>query len=200
MKRIFTFCLLLFTFLFSIGFSDTTADVSSVKTYAIFKTSLGDITCELYSEKAPITVKNFIGLATGTQAWFSPTSGEKVEDTPLYANTVFHRVIPGFMIQGGDPLGVGRGGPGYRFNDEFNDALKHDKPGKLSMANSGPNTNGSQFFITHIPTPWLDGKHTVFGQVVDGMDIVNKIGNVKRDKADKPIVPVVLKEIQIISK
>ncbi len=200
MKRIGAFYLLLFTFIFSIAISAPTSDIFSIKTYAVFKTSMGDITCELYPDKAPITVRNFIGLATGTQMWISPTSGAKMLNIPLYSNTIFHRVIPGFMIQGGDPLANGRGGPGYRFNDEFSADLEHDRPGRLSMANSGPNTNGSQFFITHIPTQWLDGKHTVFGQVVEGMDIVKKIGAVKRDRFDSPVVPVVLKEIQIINK
>jgi len=164
--------------------------------YAIFDTSLGKITCQLYENEAPKTVSNFVNLATGKQEWRDLLTG-KIIKTPLYTKTIFHRVIPNFMIQGGDPLGNGTGGPGYRFNDEFNETLTHDRPGRLSMANSGPNTNGSQFFITHRPTPWLDNRHTIFGQVVEGMDIVNKIGNVPRDERDKPLKDVVLKEVII---
>lgn len=215
-KSFLLISLLLFANLFAVSTSDiviaspnlsnvSTADISitaglKAGTYAIFKTSLGDILCELFPDKAPITVANFIGLANGTSEWMNLKTGEKINGIPLYTNTIFHRVIPNFMIQGGDPLGNGRGGPGYRFIDEFNVGLKHDKPGMLSMANSGPNTNGSQFFITQIPTPWLDGKHTIFGHVIKGLNIVNVIANVKRDPYDKPLEPVVLKEIQIIIK
>jgi peptidyl-prolyl cis-trans isomerase A (cyclophilin A) len=164
--------------------------------YATFKTSMGNITCELYPDKAPLAVKSFVGLATGQQPWLDPVSGN-VQHKPLYSNTIFHRVIPNFMIQGGDPTGTGRGGPGYRFPDEFNPTLSHDRPGRLSMANSGPNTNGSQFFITQIPTPWLDNHHTIFGQVVDGMGVVTKIVSVERDRNDKPLKDVVLLEVVI---
>jgi len=165
-------------------------------TYAIFKTSMGDITCMLFADLAPITVANFVGLATGSKDWLDPSTGKKMT-TPLYSNLIFHRVIPNFMIQSGDPTGTGRGGPGYRFNDEFHPSLKHDRAGRLSMANSGTNTNGSQFFITHRPTQWLDNKHTIFGQVVDGMKIVDAIGNVPKNKSNKPLTDVVLKEIVI---
>ncbi|MGE5819256.1 MAG: peptidylprolyl isomerase [Deltaproteobacteria bacterium] len=164
--------------------------------YATLKTSSGDIVIQLFEDKAPKTVANFIALATGAKEWTDPKTGEKTK-RPLYNGTIFHRVIPGFMIQGGDPLGNGTGGPGYRFEDEFNPDLKHSKPGILSMANAGPNTNGSQFFITEKPTPWLDGKHSVFGEVVKGQNVVDAIANVPRDLRDRPIKEVVLQEIVI---
>jgi peptidyl-prolyl cis-trans isomerase A (cyclophilin A) len=164
--------------------------------YATLKTSMGNITCELFPEQAPLAVKSFVGLATGQQPWLDPVSGN-VQHRPLYTQTLFHRVIPNFMIQGGDPTGTGRGGPGYQFADEFTPSLSHNRPGRLSMANSGPNTNGSQFFITQVPTPWLDNHHTIFGQVIDGMSIVNNIVNVKRDRNDKPLKDVILLEVEI---
>lgn len=138
--------------------------------YAHITTNKGEILAELYHEKTPLTVANFAGLAEGVlQNDVTPLG------TPYYNDLSFHRVIPDFMVQGGDPTGTGRGGPGYRFRDEFDSSLRHDTPGILSMANAGPGTNGSQFFITHVPTPWLDGKHTVFGKVVSGQDVVNAI-------------------------
>ena len=164
--------------------------------YATLKTSMGDIVIQLFDDKAPKTVANFVGLASGTKEWLDPKTGEKVK-RPLYNGTIFHRVIPGFMIQGGDPLGNGRGGPGYNFEDEFHPDLRHSKAGILSMANAGPNTNGSQFFITHQATPNLDGRHSVFGEVVKGQEVVVAIGNVSRDPRDRPIKDVVLKEIII---
>ncbi|MBI2081451.1 MAG: peptidylprolyl isomerase [candidate division NC10 bacterium] len=164
--------------------------------FATLKTSMGVIVVRLYEDKAPTTVGNFVGLASGTKEWTDPKTGKPVT-RPLYSGTVFHRVIPNFMIQGGDPLGTGAGGPGYRFADEFHPDLKHGKAGVLSMANAGPNTNGSQFFITHRATPWLDGRHTVFGEVVEGMDVVEAIGRVPRDARDRPLKPVVLEEILI---
>ncbi|TMA95241.1 MAG: peptidylprolyl isomerase [Deltaproteobacteria bacterium] len=164
--------------------------------YATLKTSMGDIVIQLFDDKAPKTVANFVGLASGTKEWLDPKTGEKVK-RPLYNGTIFHRVIPGFMIQGGDPLGNGRGGPGYTFEDEFDPDLRHSKAGILSMANAGPNTNGSQFFITHQATPNLDGRHSVFGEVVKGQEVVVAIGNVSRDPRDRPIKDVVLKEIII---
>jgi peptidyl-prolyl cis-trans isomerase A (cyclophilin A) len=164
--------------------------------YATLKTSMGEIVIQLFEDKAPKTVANFVDLATGTKEWTDPKSGTKVK-RPLYNGTIFHRVIPGFMIQGGDPLGNGTGGPGYRFEDEINPDLKHSKPGILSMANAGPNTNGSQFFITEKATPWLDGKHTVFGEVVKGQNVVDSIANVPRDFRDRPIKDVVLQEVII---
>ena len=164
--------------------------------YATLKTSMGDIVVRLFEDKAPGTVANFVGLATGTKEWKDPKSGEKVK-RPLYNGTIFHRVIPGFMIQGGDPLGNGTGGPGFRFADEFHPELRHSKPGILSMANAGPNTNGSQFFITQKTTPWLDGRHSVFGEVVKGQNVVDAIIKVPRDARDRPVKDVVLKEVAI---
>jgi peptidyl-prolyl cis-trans isomerase A (cyclophilin A) len=165
------------------------------KLYANFDTSLGHIVAELEWEKAPKTVWNFAALATGNKEWIDQ-KGDKVK-TKLYDGTIFHRVIPGFMIQGGDPRGNGTGGPGYRFADEFNPTLRHDKPGILSMANAGPNTNGSQFFITDAATPHLDNRHSVFGHVVKGLEVVKTIANAKRDGMDKPVQNVVLKHVGI---
>ena len=167
--------------------------------FAIFDTNMGTFKIKLFNDKAPKTVENFVGLAEGTKEWTDPKTGEKVKK-PFYNGLKFHRVIPNFMIQGGDPLGTGTGGPGYRFADEFGAGLNHSKPGMLSMANAGPNTNGSQFFITLAPTPWLDGKHAIFGEVVEGMDVVNKIGNVKTGPMDRPIEDVVIKTLKIESK
>ncbi len=165
-------------------------------TYAKIKTTLGDITIRLFKDKVPKTVENFVGLATGTKEYTDPKTKEKTTGK-FYDGIIFHRVIPGFMIQTGDPLGMGYGGPGYQFEDEFHDDLKHSKPGILSMANSGRNTNGSQFFITHEPTPHLNNRHSVFGEVVDGMNVVNNIGNVDRDRSDKPLEPVVMNTVEI---
>jgi len=168
----------------------------SKKMFAKFETSEGNFKIELYPDKAPKTVENFVGLAEGTKEWTDPKSGKKVKK-PLYDGLIFHRVIPGFMIQGGDPLGNGTGGPGYQFEDEFSKDLKHDKPGMLSMANAGPNTNGSQFFITVAATPWLDGRHTIFGHVVEGYEVVEKISKVPTGAMDKPKKDVVIKKITI---
>ena len=164
--------------------------------YATLKTSMGDIVIQLYDDKAPKTVANFVGLASGTKEWTDSKTGEKMKK-PLYNGTIFHRVIPGFMIQGGDPLGNGTGGPGFRFEDEFHPDLRHTKGGILSMANAGPNTNGSQFFITLAPTLYLDNRHSVFGEVVKGQEVVVAIGAVSRDSRDRPIKDVVLKEVVI---
>jgi peptidyl-prolyl cis-trans isomerase A (cyclophilin A) len=164
--------------------------------YATLKTAMGDIVIQLFDDKAPKTVGNFVELASGSKEWTDPKTREKVK-RPLYNGTVFHRVIPGFMIQGGDPLGNGTGGPGYRFGDEFHPDLKHSKPGMVSMANAGPNTNGSQFFIIHKATPWLDNKHSVFGEVVKGQNIVDAIANVPRDFRDRPLKDVVIQEVVI---
>ena len=166
-------------------------------TYAVFNTSEGKITVKLFESEAPITVKNFIELAQGSKEWVHPGTHAKSNDK-LYHGTIFHRVIPDFMIQGGDPTGTGMGGPGYRFQDETKGSPhKFDKPGKLAMANSGPNTNGCQFFITVAPTPWLTGNHTIFGEVVEGQDIANKISTVPTGPQDKPRKPVVLESVEI---
>ena len=166
-------------------------------TYAHFNTSEGKITVRLFESDAPVTVKNFIELAEGKREWTHPGTHAKSQDK-LYDGTIFHRVIPDFMIQGGDPTGTGMGGPGYRFQDETKGSPhKFDKPGKLAMANSGPGTNGCQFFITVAPTPWLTGNHTIFGEVVEGQDIANKISKVSRSAQDKPHKPVVLESVTI---
>jgi peptidyl-prolyl cis-trans isomerase A (cyclophilin A) len=164
--------------------------------YAIFDTSLGKIVCLLYEKETPKTVQNFVGLAQGTKKWYDPKTNQWVEK-PFYDGLIFHRVIPNFMIQGGCPLGTGYGGPGYRFEDEIVPSLIFDKPGKLAMANAGPNTNGSQFFITVAPTPWLNGRHTIFGEVVYGYEIVEKISKVPRDNRDRPYENVVIRKLII---
>ncbi len=168
--------------------------------FAEFHTSMGKFTVELFEDKAPKTVANFVALATGTQDWIDPKTGEVKKNTPFYNGLTFHRVIKDFMIQGGCPIGNGTGGPGYTFADEFHPDLKHDGPGILSMANAGPNTNGSQFFITHRATPWLDGKHSVFGKVTEGMEVVDAIANTPTDHRDRPITPVIIEKIEIIRK
>ncbi|WP_394741091.1 peptidylprolyl isomerase [Natronococcus roseus] len=164
---------------------------------ATLHTSEGDIEVELYDERAPRTVDNFVGLATGGKEWTDPETGEEVEGEPLYDDVVFHRIIDGFMIQGGDPTGTGRGGPGYQFDDEFHEELRHDDAGVLSMANSGPDTNGSQFFITLDAQPHLDDRHAVFGKVTDGMDVVREIGDVETDANDRPREDVVLESVSV---
>ncbi len=169
------------------------------KLYATFDTSLGQIVCELYPQIAPMTVRNFVGLAKGEQPWEDPKTKEIVK-RPLYNGTVFHRVIPDFMIQGGDPLGNGTGSPGYKFDDEFSDKVLFDKVGRLAMANSGPATNGSQFFITVAKTPWLNGRHTIFGQVIKGQEVAEKIAGVDRGPNDRPNTDVVLKSVIISNK
>ncbi|RQG91112.1 peptidylprolyl isomerase [Natrarchaeobius halalkaliphilus] len=164
---------------------------------ATLHTSEGDIDVELYDERAPRTVDNFVGLATGGQSWTDPETGDEIEGEPLYDDILFHRIIDGFMIQGGDPTGTGRGGPGYQFDDEFHEELRHDDAGVLSMANSGPDTNGSQFFITLDAQPHLDDRHAVFGKVVDGMDVVREIGDVDTDENDRPTEDVLLESVSI---
>jgi len=166
---------------------------------AVFDTSMGRITCKLFSKEAPQTVANFVGLAEGTKDWTNPDTKQKMHGKPLYNGTMFHRVIPGFMIQGGDPLGTGMGDPGYYFKDEFNPNLNFDVAGRLAMANSGPNTNGSQFFITEVPEPDLDQKYNIFGQCDDsGVLVVKSIARVERDKQDRPVEPVILKKVTIV--
>jgi peptidyl-prolyl cis-trans isomerase A (cyclophilin A) len=164
--------------------------------YAHFDTTLGKFTVRLFDKEAPKTVANFVELAEGTKEWRHPATGER-KKSPFYDGIVFHRVINGFMIQGGDPLGQGTGGPGYNFADEFHASLRHDKAGILSMANAGPNTNGSQFFITLGPTPHLDKRHSVFGEVVEGLDVVKRIGAVPTGRQDRPVTPVVMNHVTI---
>ena len=165
--------------------------------YATFDTSEGTIVCRLFEQEAPVTVKNFIELAEGSREWTHPATHAK-SNTPLYNGTIFHRVIPDFMIQGGDPTGTGMGGPGYKFQDETKGSPhKFDKAGKLAMANSGPNTNGSQFFITVAPTTWLTGNHTIFGEVVEGQDVADKITKLPRNRQDKPNKDVVINSVKI---
>lgn len=161
---------------------------------ATIDTSLGRLTCTLYEDKAPMTVANFVGLATGQKAWNDPKTGKVVKGKPFYDGLIFHRVIPGFMVQGGDPLGAGTGGPGYQFADEISDL--RNVPGTMAMANAGPRTNGSQFFINEIRSTHLDNRHTVFAQCRE-IDVVQKIGNAPRDASDKPQPPVVIKKITI---
>src|SRR5919108_6017048 len=171
---------------------------SSSEPVAVFDTTAGKMRCTLFEKETPETVANFIGLATGTKDWKNPVSGATKHGVPLYDGTIFHRVIPNFMIQGGDPAGNGMGGPGYEFEDETKGSPhKFDKPGKLAMANSGPNTNGSQFFITVAPTTWLTGKHTIFGEVAEGQSVVEKISKVPRDRQDKPLKPGEVKSLKI---
>ena len=165
-------------------------------TYALFDTNQGSFTIRLFDKEAPQTVANFVGLAEGTKEWKDPETGER-KTAPFYDGVSFHRIINGFMIQGGDRLGQGTGGPGYKFGDEFNPALRHDKAGMLSMANAGPNTNGSQFFITLGPTPHLDNRHSVFGEVVEGLDVVKKIGALPTGRNDRPVNPVIMNTVRI---
>src|SRR6266516_2861596 len=166
-------------------------------TYAVFNTTEGNIVCRLFEKEAPKTVANFVELAEGTREWKHPSTGAKSK-SPLYNGTIFHRVIPDFMIQGGDPQGTGMGGPGYQFEDETKGSPhKFDKPGKLAMANAGPNTNGSQFFITVAPTQWLTGKHTIFGEVIEGYEVAEKIVNVPKGRQDRPVKDVVLQTVVI---
>jgi peptidyl-prolyl cis-trans isomerase A (cyclophilin A) len=166
---------------------------------ATIHTNLGDIAVGLLGNHAPKTVANFVGLATGDREWTHPTTGAPGEG-PLYTDVVFHRIIPGFMIQGGDPLGTGTGGPGYKFKDETHPELTFDKPYILAMANSGPNTNGSQFFITVAPTTWLNFKHTIFGEVADqpSRDVVDAIAAVETGAQDRPKSDVVIESIDIV--
>jgi peptidyl-prolyl cis-trans isomerase A (cyclophilin A) len=166
--------------------------------YATFDTTQGKIVVKLFPTDAPKTVENFVGLATGEKEWTHPQTSEKRTGTPLYDGTIFHRCIPQFMVQGGDPLGRGTGGPGYRFEDEFKSGRRFDKPGLLAMANSGPNTNGSQFFITVVPTPHLNNRHTIFGEVVQGYEVVDRIANeLPKDRNDRPTTDVRINKLTI---
>jgi peptidyl-prolyl cis-trans isomerase A (cyclophilin A) len=165
-------------------------------TYAIFETSQGNIVIKLLDKEAPKTVENFVGLAEGTKEFTNEKTGKK-EKRPYYDGLIVHRASPDCRPQGGGPHGSGMGGPGYKFADEFHPSLKHSKPGKLSMANSGPNTNGSQFFITVAATPWLDNKHTIFGEIVEGQDVANKISILPRDGNDRPNNTVTINQVRI---
>jgi peptidyl-prolyl cis-trans isomerase A (cyclophilin A) len=180
------------------SFNETPADYvpGEGQLYATLKTNHGDIKIKLFEQRAPSTVANFVGLATGKRTWKDPQSGQERND-PFYDGVIFHRVIPGFMIQGGDRTGTGRGGPGYKFADEFHPELRHTKAGILSMANSGPNTNGSQFFITEGATPHLNDRHSVFGEVVEGLNVVNEIANVPRNGRDRPNNDVVIESVEV---
>lgn len=166
--------------------------------YAKFDTTEGSITVRLFPKDAPKTVENFVGLATGEKPWTHPGTGATMTNSPLYNGTVFHRCIKEFMVQGGDPLGRGTGGPGYRFEDELQSGRRFDRPGLLAMANAGPNTNGSQFFITVVPTNWLNNKHTIFGEVTSGQEVVDRMANViPKGPGDRPKTDVVLKKLTI---
>src|SRR5690242_19443670 len=165
-------------------------------TYAVFETSQGNIVVRLLEKEAPKTVANFVGLAEGTKEFTTERPGHK-EKRPFYDGLILHRVLPQLMIQGGCPHGIGMGGSGYKFADEFHPSLKHSKAGYLSMAKSGPNTNGSQFFSTVAATPWLDNRHTIFGEVVEGQDVANQVSNVPRDSNDRPRTPVTISKLRI---
>lgn len=177
----------------------TTASASVGDPVAVFDTTAGKLRCTLFEKQTPVTVANFVGLATGTKDWTNPVSHVTKHKTPLYDGTIFHRVIPNFMIQGGDPAGNGSGDPGYTFKDEFVSSLTFDRPGRLAMANSGPNTNGSQFFITEVPTPHLNGRHTIFGQCDDAsVALVKQIARMARDpRDDRPFRPVRINHVTI---
>jgi len=164
--------------------------------YATLETSMGTIEIRLFEDEAPKTVANFTGLAEGTKPWKDPTTGEQKQDR-FYDGLTFHRVIPGFMVQGGCPLGTGTGGPGYRFEDEFDPSLRFDREGLLAMANAGANTNGSQFFITDAPTPHLNDRHTIFGEVTSGMDVVKNIARTPTGARDVPRTPVTMNRVTI---
>lgn len=178
---LFTLAILCFSFFSCFAANEASAAQKPQRPSATFETSMGTFKVELFTDLAPKTCRNFMDLA----------------ERKYYDDTIFHRVIDSFMIQGGDPTGTGRGGPGYKIPDEFGPGLKHDKPGILSMANAGPDTGGSQFFVTLAPTPWLDGKHAIFGQVTSGMDVVEAIGKVKTGQGDKPAADVVIKKLYI---
>lgn len=166
--------------------------------YATLRTNQGDIVVRLFARDAPITVENFVGLATGEKEWTDPRTQQKVTGKPLYGGVIFHRVIPNFMIQGGDPLGQGTGDPGYRFQDEFQSGRKFDKVGLLAMANSGPNSNGSQFFVTVAKTDWLNNRHTIFGEVIKGYEVVARVANdIPKGPQDRPVKDVKINKLTI---
>jgi len=163
---------------------------------AKLRTNQGTVQVRLFPDQAPKTVQNFVELAEGSREWTDPETRQRTE-ARLYDGTIFHRVIPRFMIQGGDPLGTGTGGPGYKFADEIHPDLRFDRPYLLAMANAGPGTNGSQFFITVVPTPHLNGKHTIFGEVVDGREVVDRISQTQTDRNDRPVQDVVLESVSV---
>ncbi len=163
---------------------------------ATLRTNQGQVVIRLFPDHAPKTVRNFVELAEGSRQWTDPATG-RPSTARLYDGTIFHRVIPDFMIQGGDPLGTGRGGPGYKFADEFHPDLAFNRPYLLAMANAGPGTNGSQFFITVVPTPWLNGKHTIFGEVIEGADVVDSISRVKTGSQDRPVEDVIIESVTV---
>lgn len=173
------------------------AAASATEQFATIKTNMGSIQVKLYAKDAPKTVKNFVGLSTGEREWRNPATGEMKKGVPLYNGTIFHRVIDGFMIQGGDPLGTGAGNPGYQFEDEVQSGRTFDRVGLLAMANAGPGTNGSQFFITTSKPTYLNGKHTIFGEVVKGYEVVEAISKVPRGQADRPLQPVIIESITV---
>jgi peptidyl-prolyl cis-trans isomerase A (cyclophilin A) len=196
MKRVLLFVLIVSTAMWSQAAPAAKAPAKSMASgpVAVIQTSVGSLTCTLFPDKAPIGVANFIGLATGTKDWTNPSNGKKMHGVPLYDGTIFHRVIPAFMIQGGDPIGTGTGDPGYKFKNETSPDLAFDRPGRMAYANAGPDTNGSQFFITEIPYPSLNGGYTIFGQCDDAsVALVKEIARVGRDSNDKPY-----KDIKII--
>lgn len=168
--------------------------------YAVMVTSMGQLNLRLFAKEAPITVANFVNLAEGTREFTDPRSGQKAK-RPYYNGTIFHRCIPEFMIQGGDPTGTGRGDPGYKFEDEFASGLKFDRPGLLAMANAGPRTNGSQFFVTEVPTPHLNNRHTIFGELVnttEGLEVVKKMSRAPQNPSNKPLQAITLERVEII--
>jgi peptidyl-prolyl cis-trans isomerase A (cyclophilin A) len=202
-----TAVLILSTSLLSLGQGSTAkppvrtpAAAASAEPTAIIHTTAGDLHCTLFEKQTPVTVENFIGLATGTKDWKNPVSGASKKGVPLYDGTIFHRVIPNFMIQGGDPAGNGSGDPGYKFKDEIVSTLTFDRPGRLAMANSGPGTNGSQFFITEVPTPHLNGHHTIFGQCdAAAVALVKQIARTASDpNSNRPFHPVKITHIEIV--
>jgi peptidyl-prolyl cis-trans isomerase A (cyclophilin A) len=166
--------------------------------YATFDTTEGQVVVKLFTKDAPKTVENFVGLATGEKEWTHPGTRQKQAGVPLYDGTLFHRCIADFMVQGGDPLGRGTGGPGYQFEDEFQSGRRFDKKGLLAMANAGPGTNGSQFFITVVPTPWLNNRHTIFGEVIKGQEVMDRVANeIAKGPGDRPKVDVKIKKLTI---
>lgn len=197
MVRVLIASILLSLAIPTIGYAKTEQKQGDKVLYAIMDTTKGKIKIKLFEKEAPKTVANFAELAEGKREWTDPNTGKKGK-SHYFDGLIFHRVIPKFMIQGGDPTGTGRGGPGYRFDDEFHKELNHSKPGMLSMANAGPGTNGSQFFLTVAPTPFLDGKHSVFGEIVEGLDVAIAISNVPRDGNDRPREDVKITKVTIV--